>query len=57
MIESCEKKESNNKNDESNEYIKETLLDNTNIDVNLNNSKEQINGNGNGNFYNNQSSR
>lgn len=55
LTESSEKKDSNDKCEESIQYIKETVLDNTNTDLNLNNSKENINGNG--NICNNQSSR
>lgn len=55
LTESCEKKDSNEKSQESIEYIKEPEFDNGNIDVNLNDSKEKVNENG--NFCNNQSFR
>lgn len=56
LTESCEKKDSNEKSQESIEYvIKETVFDGMNGDVNLTNSKENVNENG--NFCNNQSLR
>ncbi|XP_001604036.1 josephin-2 [Nasonia vitripennis] len=55
LTESSEKKDSNDKSEESIQRIKETVLDNANTDLNLNNSKENINGNG--NILNNQSTR